>query len=103
MLFPLSIRIFAAKCLWLIDDGSRMDRLAMPREIVAAIGFPRWRSGFSTKLLLALRAIVRPPTSDDDFLDRRFAGQAGLAVAAIGAVLNLEESGFAIRVNVIGN
>ena len=44
-----------------------------------------------------------PPAADNNLLDRRFAGQAGLAVAAVSAVLDLEETGFAIGVNVIGN
>lgn len=40
-----------------------------------------------TILFLALRAIVRPAACDYDFPDRRFADQAGLALAAVGAVL----------------
>ena len=52
-------------------------------------------------LLLTLRTIVRPPTTYDNLLDRRFTGQAGLAFATIGAVLYLEEPFFAIGINVI--
>jgi hypothetical protein len=50
---------------------------------------------------LALWAIVRAAPAHNDFLDRCFAGQAGLAFAAISAMLYLEKAGFAIGVNVI--
>jgi hypothetical protein len=52
-------------------------------------------------LFLALRTIVRPPASDHNLFDRRFAGEAGLTFTSIGAVLYLEEAGFAIGINVI--
>ena len=44
---------------------------------------------------------MRPSAADHDLLDRSFAGEARLAFAAIGAVLDLEEAGFAIGVDVI--
>lgn len=54
-------------------------------------------------LLLAFRTIVRAASSDHDLLYRRFADQARFAFAAIGAVLQLEEPGFTISINVIRN
>ena len=44
---------------------------------------------------------MRSTPAHHDLLDRSFAGQAGLAFAAIGAVLDLEEACFAIGINVI--
>src|SRR5579859_6227676 len=52
-------------------------------------------------LLLAPRAVMRSPSADHDFFDWGLALQAGLAFTAIGAVLDLEEAGFAIGVYVI--
>jgi hypothetical protein len=44
---------------------------------------------------------VRPPAADHDFPDRGFTGQARLAFAAVSSMLDLEETGFAICVNII--
>ena len=73
--------------------------------MLVAIGFSfaSSGSGLQKKLLLALRTIMRSPAADHDLLDRRFAGQAGLAFAAIGAVLDLEEAGLAVSINVVRN
>ena len=46
---------------------------------------------------------MRSPPADHNLFDRSFASQAGLAFAAIGAVLDLEEAGFAIGIHVIGD
>jgi hypothetical protein len=54
-------------------------------------------------LLLAFRAVVCAPSADHDLLYRRFADQAWFAFAAIGTMLQLEEPGFAIGINVIRN
>ena len=54
-----------------------------------------------TKSLLALRTIVRSSSRHHDFLDRRLALQARFAFAAIGAMLDLEKTFFAIGVYVI--
>ena len=62
-----------------------------------------WLIADADMLLLAPRAIMRPASADHDLFDRGFAGQAGLAFAAIGAVLDLEEAGFAISIDVIGD
>jgi hypothetical protein len=52
-------------------------------------------------LLLAFRAVVAAAAGDDDSLDGSFANQAGLAFAAVDAMLELEESLFAIGVDVV--
>ena len=79
-----------------------MAEALVPSRIYCALrGCAAWL--MTEMLLLALRTIVRSPAADHDLFDRRFAGQAGLAFASIGAVLDLEEAGFAIGVNVIGN
>jgi hypothetical protein len=44
---------------------------------------------------------VRTPSADDDLFDRGLARQARLAFAAVGAVLDLEEPGFAIGIHVV--
>ena len=43
------------------------------------------------------------PAANNDLLNRRFADQAGLAFAAVSAMLQLEEAGFTISINVVGN
>ena len=40
---------------------------------------------------------------DDDSLDRSLADEAGLAFAAVDAVLELEESFFAVGIHVVGD
>src|SRR6266550_8371452 len=52
-------------------------------------------------LLLALRAIVRPPPGDDDFPDRSFARHTWFAFAAIGTMLDLKEAGLTICVHIV--
>jgi hypothetical protein len=52
---------------------------------------------------LALRAVVAAAASDYDALDRHLADQTGLSFAAVDAVLELEESFFAIGVDVVGD
>src|SRR5579862_3307739 len=54
-------------------------------------------------LLLALWAVVTAAAGDDDALDGSFADQAPFPFAAVDAMLELEESFFAIRVDVVGN
>lgn len=44
-----------------------------------------------------------PPAADHDLLNRSFTGEAGLAFTPISAVLDLEEAGFAIGIDVIGD
>jgi hypothetical protein len=52
-------------------------------------------------LLLAFRAVVAAAAGDYYTLDGRFADQAELALAAVDAMLQLEETGFAVGVNII--
>ena len=54
-------------------------------------------------LLLALRAVVAAAAGDHDALDRRLADQAGFGFAAVDAMLELEESFFAVGVDVVGD
>jgi len=54
-------------------------------------------------LLLALEAVVAAAARDYDSLDGRLANQAGLGLAAIDAMLELEESFFAFGVHIVGN
>src|SRR5579863_8539646 len=54
-------------------------------------------------LFLASRAVVAAAAGDYDALDRRFADHAGLAFAAVDAVLKLKEAFFAIGIDVIGD
>ena len=56
---------------------------------------------YRRSLLLTLRTIMCPSAADHDLFYRRFAVQAGLAFATIGAVLDLEVARFAIGINVI--
>jgi hypothetical protein len=44
---------------------------------------------------------VAAASGDDDAFDGRLANQAGLALAAVDAVLQLEEPFFAVGVNVV--
>src|SRR5579864_985859 len=53
--------------------------------------------------LLAVGAVVAAAPGDHDALDRRLADEAGLAFAAINAVLELEEACFAVGVDVVGD
>ena len=57
----------------------------------------------TTISLLALGAEVAAAAGDHDSLDRRFADDAGLALTAVHAMLELEESFFAVGVDVIGD
>src|SRR5581483_9833990 len=52
---------------------------------------------------LAVRAVVATPAGDNQAFYGRATDQAGLAFAAIDAVLELEEAGLAFGVHVIGN
>ena len=54
-------------------------------------------------LFLALGAVMAAAARDDDSFDWSFADQARLSFAAVDAVLKLEESFFAVGVNVIGD
>ena len=53
--------------------------------------------------LLAFRAIMAAAPGNDDALNWRFANKAGFHFAAIDTMLELEESFFSIRVNIIRN
>jgi hypothetical protein len=44
---------------------------------------------------------VCTPSADHDFFDRGLARQARLAFAAVGAMLDLEETGFSIGIHVV--
>jgi len=48
-------------------------------------------------------AEVRPAPGEDDTADRRAADEAGLSLAGIDAVLDLEEAGFTVGVDVVGD
>ena len=54
-------------------------------------------------LFLALGAVVAAAAGDHDSLDRRLADQARLAFAAVDAMLELEESFFAVGVDIVGD
>ncbi len=53
--------------------------------------------------LLALGAVVAAAAGDDDPFDGGFAGQTGVAFAAVDAMLELEESFVAVGVDVVGD
>jgi hypothetical protein len=53
--------------------------------------------------LLTLGAVVAAAAGDYDSLDWRFADDAGFGLAAVDAVLELEESFFAVGVYIIGD
>jgi hypothetical protein len=57
----------------------------------------------SAILFLAFGAVVAAAAGDDDAFDGSFADEAGFAFATVDAVLELEESFFAVGINVIGN
>ena len=57
----------------------------------------------ASALLLTLRTIVTAATRDDHSLDRSLANQAWFALTAVNPVLQLEESLFTIRVDIVGN
>jgi hypothetical protein len=89
---------------WVFNrNAARKNLIWIATTSLVATGFPRWRSGLQRKLFLALRTIMGPPAANHDLLYRSFAVQAGLAFAAIGAMLDLEITRFAIGVNVIGD
>ena len=46
---------------------------------------------------------MSPPPADYDLLYRRFAGEAGLPFATVGAMLDLEVASLAIGIHVIRN
>lgn len=54
-------------------------------------------------LTLAFRAEVSAAASDDDALDGCGADAAGLAGAAVDAMPKLEETGYPIRIHIIGD
>src|SRR5580693_9507799 len=51
--------------------------------------------------LLALATVVAAAPGNHDALDRRLADQAGLALAAVNAMLQLEKTFFAVGINVV--
>src|SRR5579864_4999950 len=57
----------------------------------------------SNNLFLALGAVVAAAAGDHDALNQRFADQTRFAFAAVDAMLELEESFFALGVDVVGN
>jgi hypothetical protein len=54
-------------------------------------------------LLLAGGAEVAAAATDDDSLDGGFAGSAGLAGTGVDTVVELEETGYAFGIDVIGD
>ncbi len=52
---------------------------------------------------MALRAVVAAASGDDDTLDRSLADEAWLGFTSIDTVLELEESFFAVGINIVRN
>ena len=55
------------------------------------------------RLFLAFRTEVAAASGNHDAFDRSFADEARLAFAAVDTVLQLEETFFAIGIDVVGN
>src|SRR5271169_3414269 len=84
---------------------------AAMRRLVPPRSTPMEKSGMEEKIirtatgrvhsLLASRAVVAAAAGDYDAFDRCFADQAGLAFAAVDAVLQLEKALFAIGIDIV--
>jgi hypothetical protein len=61
------------------------------------------KSTISNCSLLALRAVVAAAAGDYDAFDGSFADEAGFPFASVDAVLELEESFFAVGIDVVGD
>src|SRR5580693_5408565 len=84
---------------------------AAMRRLVPPRSTPMEKSGMEEKIIrtpaerihsfLALGAVVAAAAGDYDAFDGRLANQAGLGFAAVDAVLQLEETFFAVGIHIV--